>query len=48
MNNTKKMKNTHKKGDDHVSFTVLDLVLSPSGKLLLASTDRSETLNPEP
>lgn len=31
-------------GDDHVSFTVLDLSLSPNGKWLLASTDKSRLL----
>eukprot|EP00282_Hemiselmis_andersenii_P030509 CAMPEP_0169467070 /NCGR_PEP_ID=MMETSP1042-20121227/22125_1 /TAXON_ID=464988 /ORGANISM="Hemiselmis andersenii, Strain CCMP1180" /LENGTH=366 /DNA_ID=CAMNT_0009580205 /DNA_START=42 /DNA_END=1137 /DNA_ORIENTATION=- len=31
-------------GDDHVSFTVLDMVLSPNGKMLLASTDRSRLI----
>eukprot|EP01100_Stratorugosa_tubuloviscum_P014245 TRINITY_DN7499_c0_g1_i1.p1 TRINITY_DN7499_c0_g1~~TRINITY_DN7499_c0_g1_i1.p1 ORF type:complete len:398 (-),score=154.43 TRINITY_DN7499_c0_g1_i1:24-1217(-) len=31
-------------GDDHVSFTVLDLALSPSGSQLAASTDRSRII----
>jgi len=33
--------NLNQQGDDHVSFTVLDLVPSPDGKYLLASTDKS-------
>ncbi|EKX36237.1 hypothetical protein GUITHDRAFT_165807 [Guillardia theta CCMP2712] len=32
--------NLNQQGDDHVSFTVLDLVPSPDGKYLLASTDK--------
>jgi len=31
-------------GDDHVSFTVLDMALSPNGKYLLCSTDKSRLL----
>jgi len=36
--------NLNQMGDDHVSFTVLDLNLSPNGKFLLASTDKSRLL----
>ena len=36
--------NQNQLGDDHVSFTVLDLVLSPNGKYLLASTDKSRLI----
>ena len=36
--------NQNQLGDDHVSFTVLDLVVSPNGKYLLASTDKSRLI----
>ena len=37
--NTKRLRNMNERGDDHVSFNVLRLEISPSGKYILVSTD---------
>ena len=36
--------NMNQTGDDHVSFAALDLALSPNGKYLLVSTDKSRLI----
>eukprot|EP01105_Mastigella_eilhardi_P008644 TRINITY_DN208_c1_g1_i1.p1 TRINITY_DN208_c1_g1~~TRINITY_DN208_c1_g1_i1.p1 ORF type:complete len:408 (-),score=122.25 TRINITY_DN208_c1_g1_i1:1265-2488(-) len=41
---TTRLVNMNATGDDHVSFTVLDMSVSPSGNFLLLSTDRSRLI----